>query len=158
MSDNQSLDPDEQAQSSPPADPVVAPSPPPPKKSFGRRHWGKLTLLLFLAVPLAGLALWTIIGLNWTYASGQRAGYLQKISRKGWICKTWEGELAISNVPGSAPQIFQYSVRSDSVAHAIEALSGQPITISYSQHKGVPTKCFGETNYFVNGVRKAGGG
>jgi hypothetical protein len=103
---------------------------------------------LVAAVAL-GLVLWTALTLNYSYSTGERAGYAQKISRKGWICKTWEGELAISNIPGQLPQIFEYTVRDDAVAHQIEALAGQRVVLSYEQHPGIPTSCFGDTDYFV---------
>src|SRR5262245_8582358 len=101
------------------ASPVVEQKPP-KKHGFARRHWKGLLLTTIVAVPVAAYSLWITATLAYTYSSGQRAGYNQKISHKGWICKTWEGELAVSSVPGVAPEIWQYSVRSDSVAHAIE--------------------------------------
>lgn len=124
------------------------------RSGFARRNWGKLTLVGVLLVPAAIFALWTTIALTYTYSSGPRVGYVQKLSRKGWICKTWEGELAMSNVPGQAPELFRYSVRDDAVARAILALEGQRVSIEYDQHKGVPTSCFGETEYFAKAVRR----
>jgi hypothetical protein len=128
------------------------------KGGFVRRRWKGLLLSLIVLLPAAILAVWTTITLGFSYSKGDRTGYNQKLSKKGWICKTWEGELAQSNVPGQAPQLFMYSVRSDSVAQAINAMSGERVTLSYEEHRGVPTKCFGETDYYVNGVRKAAGG
>jgi len=126
------------------------------KRGFARRHWKGLLLSLIVLVPAAVMAVWLTATLAFSYSSGERTGYNQKLSKKGWLCKTWEGELAQSNVPGQAPQLFMYSVRSDSVAQAIEAAAGERVTLQYEQHKGVPTKCFGETEYYVTGVRKAG--
>jgi len=80
-------------------------------------------------------------------------GFAQKLSEKGWLCRTWEGELAMATVPGVAPELFQYSVRDDSVARAIQELDGRRVALTYEQHRGVPTSCFGETEYFVTGVR-----
>ena len=125
-------------------------------RGFARRHWKGLALTTILVVPLAAVALWVTSTLAYSYSSGWRAGFNQKISRKGWVCKTWEGELATSSVPGVSPIIWPYSVRSDSVAQAIEKLAGQQVELHYSQHKGVPSRCFGETEYFVDGVRKVG--
>jgi hypothetical protein len=121
-----------------------------------RRRWGLWAFLLLLLAPAALFALWTFATLTYTYSRGDRVGYNQKFSRKGWICKTWEGELAISNVPGQAPQLFQYSVRDDAVAQQIQRLEGQRVAITYEQHNGVPTNCFGETPYFVVAARPAG--
>ena len=85
-----------------------------------------------------------------------RVGYVQKFSRKGWVCKTWEGELAMVNLPGSLSQIFAFTVRNDSIAQAITDAMGKGqarVELQYDQHVGVPTRCFGETEYFVKGVR-----
>ncbi|AHG88835.1 hypothetical protein J421_1298 [Gemmatirosa kalamazoonensis] len=138
-------------------EPIARPDVRPEKKrGFARRHWKGLLLSLIVLVPAAVMAVWLTATLAYSYSSGERTGYNQKLSKKGWLCKTWEGELAQSNVPGQAPQLFMYSVRSDSVAQAIEAAAGERVTLQYEQHKGVPTKCFGETEYYVTGVRKAG--
>lgn len=127
-----------------------------PKPSFTRRHWGKMLLGTIVIVPIAGLALWTLIAMGYSYSSGERVGYIQKISKKGWICKTYEGEIAMVNVPGQIANTWQFSVRDDSVAALITKAQGQRVGLTYKQHKGVPTACFGETEYFVSGVRILG--
>ncbi len=136
--------------SSPPPTPEP---PPPPRPNLLRRHWGKFTLLTIVLVPLIGMALWVAVAFTYTYSEGTRTGYVQKLSRKGWLCKTWEGELAMTTVPGTAPQIFNFSVRNDSVAQEIEKIAGSQVSLFYKEHRGVPTSCFGETAYFVDGVR-----
>src|SRR4051812_22813778 len=123
----------------------------PPRK----RRWGAILFGIFVILPILLIALWTTIALNWTYSRGDRAGYIQKFSQKGWICKTWEGEIAMVNMPGQAQEKFAFSVRSDSIAHAITQLMGDRVAITYEQHPGIPLRCFGETDYFVTGVRKA---
>ncbi|MGH7653324.1 MAG: hypothetical protein ACREN6_01550 [Gemmatimonadaceae bacterium] len=129
----------------------------PPAHGFVRRNWGKLTLLVLFVVPCLVVTIWAGAALSYSYSSGQRVGFVQKFSRKGWICKTWEGELAIVNMPGTLSQIFDFSVRSDSVAKAIsDAMAKGRVTLEYSEHRGVPTSCFGETNYYVTGVKAAG--
>ena len=125
-----------------------------PKKSFKRRHLGKLLLLALIVVPIVGMVAWVSATLHWTYSSADRAGYVQKISHKGWLCKTWEGTLYTDIAKGFRSDSFQFSVRSDSVAHQLETLSGRKVSIHYDQHKGVPGKCFGDTEYFVSGVRE----
>ena len=135
----------------------VAAVAPPPRRGFMRRHWGKVGLLTFIGIPAALLVVWSLVALNFTYSSGNRVGFVQKISRKGWVCKTWEGELQMSNIPGSAPQLFAFTVRSDSVAAAMEAVLGKQVELTYQEHKGVPLSCFGETSYFIVGVRSLGG-
>jgi hypothetical protein len=125
------------------------------RASFARRNWGKLTLAAVILAPALIFTIWAGITLNYTYSSGERSGYVQKLSRKGWVCKTWEGELAMANLPGAMPQIFPFSVRNDSVAEAInQAMAkGGRVVLNYREHRGVPTTCFGETTYFVDGVR-----
>lgn len=138
----------------PPVPPDSRPTPPvPPKRSFGRRHWGKLTTFVILAIPLIGLALWVVIGLNYTYSTGTRAGYVQKISRKGWVCKTWEGTLYTDIAKGFRSDSFNFSVRNDSLAKVLEGLSGKRVAVAYDQHTLVPTSCFGDTQYHVSGVQ-----
>jgi hypothetical protein len=156
MADDESTsDPNE-----PRPEPAPPPSPPPlpesvePRRRFFRRHWGKTALAAVILVPALIFTIWAGITLSWSYSSGERVGYVQKLSRKGWLCKTWEGELQMSNIPGSAPILFQFSVRSDSLARAIEAIAGRRVALNYEQHVGVPSTCFGETEYFVTGVRE----
>lgn len=113
----------------------------------------RLLLSALLLLPLVAFALWAWATLGYSYSSGERAGYVQKLSRKGWLCKTWEGELAMANLPGSMPEIFRFTVRNDSIASIIEKNLGKRASITYEQHRGVPTSCFGETEYFVTNIR-----
>lgn len=124
------------------------------RRSFLRRHWGKVAVASVILIPALVFTIWAGIALSFTYSSGERVGYVQKLSRKGWLCKTWEGELQMSNIPGSAPMLFYFSVRNDSLARAIEAIAGKRVALTYEQHVGVPTRCFGETEYFVTAVRE----
>jgi len=125
-----------------------------PPKRRRRWKWLVIVLLVFIAVPVLLFTAWTWIALTWTYSGGNRAGYVQKISKKGWLCKTWEGELSMVNVPGAAQERWLFSVRNDSVAHVIERSMGQKVALAYEEHRGVPTSCFGDTQYFVTGVRR----
>ena len=122
-----------------------------------RKRWGLRILLFLVVLPLLLVVAWTAITLNYTYSTGDRAGYVQKFSKKGWLCKTWEGEIAMVTMPGTMPQIFPFTVRDDSVAKEIEALLGRRVSLTYEEHPGVPFRCFGETKYFVNSVRAIGG-
>lgn len=125
----------------------------PPRRSFFRRHWGKMTILTLTVVPVAVFSLWAMIALAYDFSTGERVGWVQKLSRRGWLCKTWEGELQMSTFPGSAPMLFQFTVPDDSIATAIERASGKKVALYYEQHIGIPTTCFGETEYFVTRVR-----
>jgi len=120
-----------------------------------RRKWPWIVLGVVLT-PVLVLAAWTAITLSYTYSeAGHRAGYLQKLSHKGWICKTWEGELAMVNVPGAVQERFPFTVRSDSLAKAMSKMMGSRVSITYEQHAGVPTSCFGDTEYYVIAVEPA---
>ncbi|MDD2988808.1 MAG: hypothetical protein PHI64_07585 [Zoogloea sp.] len=106
----------------------------------------------FIIVLVALLAGYTWLVLNWSYSAGERAGYVQKFSQKGWLCKTWEGEMAIVAIPGSLPEIFKFTVRDNKVAAAINADMGKRVSIAYEQHVGIPSTCFGETAYYVSKI------
>jgi hypothetical protein len=97
---------------------------------------------------------WTWLTLHWTYSEGERAGYVQKLSKKGWMCKTWEGELALVTMPGAIPEKFTFTVPDDATASRINALAGERVVLNYQQHKFIPTSCFGDTEYFVVDVAK----
>jgi hypothetical protein len=121
-----------------------------------RTHRWTAVFLKWLFLSLGTIILlfvvytWTM--LNWSYSRGERAGYIQKFSKKGWISKTWEGELTMVTIPGTMTEKFIFTVRDDSVASRINALMGRRVTLTYEQHVGVPTNLFGETEYFVTSI------
>jgi hypothetical protein len=120
------------------------------------RRWLRRIRILVLLLPFlvaAGGALWIWVALDFSYSTGDRAGYVQKFSKKGWLCKTWEGELALVSLPGAMPEIFAFSVRDDAVAAEVNKHLGSRVTLTYDQHNGLPS-CFGETEYFVKAVRR----
>ena len=117
------------------------------------RRWLSRGLLVLLVGPALIVALYTWLALKVSYSTGERAGYVQKFSRKGWVCKTWEGELAMVNLPGTVAEVFPFTVRDDAVAARINGMVGQRVAISYEQHLGLPNSCFGETSYFVVDVK-----
>jgi hypothetical protein len=110
-----------------------------------------------IVAPIVAMGIWTASSLGFSYSSGERAGYLQKVSKRGWLCKTWEGEIQLVAVPGSSPERFAFTTRSDSVAAELNKFNGQRVVLNYDQHKGVPSSCFGETEYYVTGVRPIAG-
>ncbi len=107
--------------------------------------------LIVIALFVFSAYIW--LALHWSYSEGERAGFLQKLSSKGWICKTWEGELSLVSLPGAAPEKFLFTVRDDAVAMRINQLVGQRVALNYAQHMGLPTTCFGDTQYFITGVK-----
>jgi hypothetical protein len=115
----------------------------------------KLIIAGVVLVPFLVFGIYTWSALSYTYSGGERGpGYVQKFSRKGWLCKTWEGELALLPLPGTfSPERFDFTVRDGNVAQYINASLGKRVVLTYEQHKGVPTTCFGETEYFVTAVK-----
>lgn len=131
----------------PPAAPEAAA--PPPRK----RRWKlKAFLAGLVLLPLLFVAFYTLVMLSYAYSEGNRAGYLQKFSRRGWLCKTYEGELMMTSVPGVAPTVWEFSVRDDAVARQLIDASGKRVVLFYEEHRGLPTDCFGATPYFVDSV------
>ena len=121
--------------------------------SHHRRRRGLIALLIVLLVPALVFGAWSWFTLSYSYSKGYRAGYIQKLSQKGWVCKTWEGELAMANLPGTMPQIFRFSVRNDSIARVLEKDTGKQVSLTYEEHRGVPTSCFADTGYYITNVR-----
>ena len=110
----------------------------------------------YLVLPIVVIALlvtaWFWAALSWSFSTGERAGWVQKLSNKGWLCKTWEGELALVSLPGSTAEKFLFTVRDDAVAQSITKFIGKRVALHYEEKVGLPTRCFGETRYFVTGV------
>lgn len=112
----------------------------------------KTALLLIVTAALICTG-YIMIVLNWSYAKGERIGYVQKFSEKGWLCKTWEGELQMLPIPGALPEKFLFSVRDKAVIDKINSSMGKKVSLYYEQHKGIPTDCLGESEYFAVNVR-----
>ena len=141
-------------------DPIDAPEPAPAATPAAvappRRPWWKrwkLIVGVIILTPILLFVLYTVSVLNWAYSEGERAGYIQKFSKKGWFCKTWEGELALTTVPGVAPVLWNFTVRKEATARQINLVLGRRVVMYYEEHRGLPSTCFGETNYFVDSVR-----
>ena len=104
--------------------------------------WGTVVLVV-------GFVLYTFATLNFSYSKGERVGFVQKIAKRGWVCKTNEGELAMVNMAGQQAEKFYFTVRDDALAQKIESFAGHRVALQYEQHQGIPTSCFGDTQYFV---------
>jgi len=132
--------------------PTAADAGPPP-----RRHRSFTSYLVWsLIAALVLVTLYTLFMLWWSYSEGERAGVLQKFSKRGWICKTYEGEIAMYVVGGVAPQIWHFSVRDEATAAALTKAVGRQVRLHYTEHPGLPTSCFGDTDYFVEDVEIVG--
>jgi hypothetical protein len=108
-----------------------------------------LAVLLALLLLAAGY-LWA--ALSWSYSTGERAGWVQKLSNKGWVCKTWEGEMAMVALPGTTPEKFAFTIRDDAVAAAVTQAMGKRVALHYEEKVGLPGSCFGETRHYVTGL------
>ncbi|MBI5484831.1 MAG: hypothetical protein HY888_10265 [Deltaproteobacteria bacterium] len=117
-----------------------------------RKKAVRIALLLIIVVVVLCAGYLKVV-LTWSYSKGERIGYVQKFSEKGWLCKTWEGELQMLPVPGALPEKFQFSVRDKTVIGKINSSMGKKVALFYEQHKGVPTNCFGESEYFAVDVK-----
>ncbi len=104
-------------------------------------------------LPFALFALYTWATLNWVYSSGERVGYVQKFSKKGYVCKTWEGEIVLVSMPGTQAEKFTFTVTDDSIAKRVNDSLGLRVKLIYEEHKGIPSSCFGETPYFVQDIK-----
>jgi hypothetical protein len=113
-----------------------------------------LKRFFFVGVPLIGVlgALYVYVTLNWNYSTGERAGWVQKFSKKGWVCKTWEGELAMVSMPGAAQEKFYFTVWDEDVARRINNAMGRRVSLHYDEKVGLPTSCFGETRHWVDNI------
>jgi hypothetical protein len=128
-------------------------SPPDSGRSTSRRGPSRLKLVFWLLiVPIVLAVAYFAVVLKWNYSSGERAGWVQKFSKKGWICKTWEGEMAMVTMPGTTTEKFLFTVWDDAVAEQINRVMGKRVTLHYEEKVGLPTTCFGETRHFVTGV------
>lgn len=121
--------------------------------SFIKKRPILTAVALVIVLPFTAFTLWTAVALNYSYSSDRRAGILQKISKRGWVCKTWEGELQLNAQPGAVPERFAFTVRSDSMAGELNRLAGQRVVLDYKQHVGVPGSCFGDTQYYITGAK-----
>jgi hypothetical protein len=113
----------------------------------------KKTLIIALIVLILGFAGYAWLSVHWSYSTGERAGYLQKISRKGWVCKTWEGEMAMVTMPGTLTEKFLFTIPDPAIAAKLNADLGKRMTLTYEQHRWIPSSCFGDTEYFVTDAR-----
>lgn len=130
------------------------------ESAFPARRSGRWLVRLLVSLPLLALVVagaWTWFTLGWAYSEGERAGILQKFSRKGWLCKTYEGELALYIVGGVAPEVWHFSTRDPKLAKQLSANVGRQIRLHYSEHRGVPTNCFAETPYFAESFSPVAG-
>ncbi len=112
-------------------------------------------LIAVLVALLLLVALYFAAAWNWSFSVGERAGWVQKISKKGWVCKTWEGELVLTSLPGSVPEKFLFTIHDEAVATQVNRLIGKRVALYYEEKVGLPTSCFGDTRYFITKVTQS---
>ncbi|GAA5175269.1 hypothetical protein GCM10025771_06950 [Niveibacterium umoris] len=122
-----------------------------PSRDVALRTMKKWIAILLIAA-IGGAALYTYATLTFAYSDGERAGFVLKLSRKGWLCKTWEGELQMLAIPGALPEKFHFTVPDSAIAEKINGVLGKQVTLHYEEHIGIPSTCFGDTGYFVKDV------
>lgn len=110
-------------------------------------------MLLAIIFPIALFALYTWAALSWVYSTGERAGYVQKFSEKGYVCKTYEGELVLVSMPGTQAEKFLFTVKDKTLVEKINKSLGKRVRLTYEEHKGIPSSCFGETPYYVKNIQ-----
>lgn len=110
-----------------------------------------MTVLLLAVVGI--FTLWSWAALTYVYSSGEHTGYVRQLARTGWVCKTWEGALVTSPTPGTPSRLFAFTVRNDSLARLLQEAAGRQVTLSYVQHIDIPSRCFGDTEYFIEGIK-----
>src|SRR5262245_35297886 len=113
--------------------------------------WIRSAFLFALAV-LVIAAGYVLAVMFWSYSSGERAGWIQKFSNKGWLCKTWEGEMAMVSMPGSTSEKFFFTVWDDDIAAQVNKVMGKRVSLHYEEKVGIPTSCFGETRHYITKV------
>ena len=125
------------------------------KTGAAAKKWAIRLVVGGLLLFVVGFGLYTYGTLSYSYSKGERVGFVQKLSQRGWLCKTNEGDLAMVNIVGQQAEIFRFTVRDDAVAKKIETFAGHKVALQYEEHKGVPSSCFGDTMYYVVDVSKA---
>ncbi len=131
---------------------MSTPRPPLPNLAPRRRTSALKMMFWLLGVPISLVIGYFAVVLHWNYSTGERAGWVQKLSSKGWLCKTWEGEMAMVSMPGAIPEKFLFTVRDEAVAESINKVMGKRVTLHYEEKVGLPTSCFGDTRHFVTSV------
>jgi len=110
------------------------------------------SILGYIVVVVLALGGYILVVTSWSYSSGERAGWVQKLSSKGWLCKTWEGEMAMVSMPGTTTEKFHFTVWDEDIAEQINKVMGKRVSLHYEEKKGIPTSCFGETRYYITKV------
>ena len=86
------------------------------------------------------------------YSEGVRSGELIKISKKGVLVKTWEGEIS-QGISGA--QIFSFSVldKDEDVIQKLKDYQGQYVKVNYTERYAT-FFWLGDTKYFITQVEQ----
>ena len=124
-------------------------------QSQPKTFWQKLKkmgIVILLLLILGSIGVGTVATFG-CYSSGKRAGSVQKFSKKGYVFKTWEGELLLREFGTQQSTVWTFSVQDESVAHELESSisKGEKVMLHYCQnYYKFPWQ--GETEYFVDKV------
>lgn len=108
--------------------------------------------IYFVIVVVVMTALFFTIAYYASYSDGDRTGELIKFSRKGYVFKTWEGEIS-QGIAGA--QIFKFSVldNDEEVIETLKKYQGQYIKVTYVE-RYTTFPWWGDTNYYITAVKK----
>ncbi len=139
----------------PPLNSSGSPVSPVKKPTHPVKHFFRRLLLFFMLISIITVTI-TFLYFNFTYSEGNRAGMLIKFSTKGFVFKTYEGELNVGSVnPGVGSSVanntWSFSVKDKKLADQLSIMEGKMVRLHYKEKiKNLPWQ--GETKYFVDKV------
>ena len=117
------------------------------KRASGLKRFAK-SLMVLVILGLIFCVYWFFFN---KYANGERTGVLIKITHKGNIFKTDEGEMWLSCRQMTNPEKFYFSVTNDSIATELKNLQDECVQLTYTQYRAtLPWR--GDAKYIVTGV------
>jgi hypothetical protein len=116
-------------------------------KATAGRWWRRFLWILFFI--LIGVGVGYFLYRNYTYSEGSRTGTLVKMSRRGVVFKTYEGQLHLAGSTIMNNQSsWEFSVSDNATYEMLQKLEGNEVTVYYKEKiDAFPWQ--GETNYLV---------
>lgn len=107
----------------------------------------KKILAILIVVIMLAFAGWYAFIYYASYSEGTRSGELIKFSNKGFIIKTWEGEIS-QGISGA--QIFKFSVEDNKkeIISKLEKYQGRYVKLKYKE-RFAKISWLGDTKYFI---------
>jgi len=116
---------------------------------------------IIVGVVLLGIAIWFYFRYERPFGEGVKAGTLNYVVYKGYLWKTYEGEVILAgfqNKPNSSLQSneFTFSIDNEAVAKKLELASGKEVQLHYREYIGtLPWR--GNSKFIVDSVVSIGG-